>query len=291
MKSSPINSNKPKFSWYPGHMLKAEREVKKILSLIDVIVEVADARAPRTSRNHRILEIIQQKPYLLILNKDDLVEANAIKQWKSYFTGHNVKSISVNKHSRKWRTQLIAEIENVVDLKNQQKKLVNTFNKPNRVMILGMPNVGKSTIINCLSNNRKMKVGAVPGVTRQQQWIKLSNKIDLLDTPGIMMPRIDSTEAAFMLGLLAIVRDNLIDHESLAEFLFNQLSSKQIQYISTHYNLDLVPSDVYQLLGGISTSNNLLKPGGEADVERSTKRLLHEFKKGLLGKISLEFAP
>ena len=284
-----IRLNKqPRISWYPGHMLKAERELKETLSLIDFVIEVVDARAPESTKNHRLTSIIKAKPRVLILNKCDLADPTTSENWANSFKKRNVLCFSSDKSSNNSLKKLVSAIKKIIHGRLPSAPIGKPPYRPIRAIVIGMPNVGKSTLINRITGQKKAYVGILPGVTRHQQWIKLSNEIELLDTPGVATPRIDTVEIGLKFCLLAIIKEKLIETETVVEYLFTMLQAKNKTEILTAFDMQAWPTTVAQLLETIGRHRKLVKGGGIIDLSRAATCFIHDFRKGKFGRISLE---
>lgn len=270
--------------WYPGHIAKAEKQLKEKLSLVDVIIEVIDARLPISSAYPNIENLIGKKPRLIILNKSDLADEVFITRWIEY---HKQKSgypvIKANANAGKDFSSII---NTVIKLGEPSiKKLTDRGLLPRaiRVMVIGMPNVGKSSIINKLIKRPKAKTGAKAGITRQQQWVRVNPKIDLLDTPGIIPLRQDDQTAAYKLALVNSIGDNAYDNEFVADFLLKNINDRYRNKIKEHYKIEEELS-----LEAIAQKRNWKISNGEADITRCAAYVLLDFREGRLGRITLD---
>ena len=278
----------PRFSWYPGHMLKAERALRRTLSLVDLIIEVVDARAPQSTRNPRLNALAKGKPHVLILNKCDRADIPTTQRWITSFTRDQIPCLPSDKSSDDASNKLRLFINKIVKQHNLFNRSDSPPYKPLRAMVIGMPNVGKSTLINQLTRRKKALVGALPGVTRQQQWIKLTEEIELLDTPGVTSPKFDTIETGLRLCLLSIIKDNIANPETVGEFLFDELRHQNKERVLTTYKIDGWPESAGHLLREIGLSRGLIGSGGHVDTNRAAACLVHDFRAGSFGRISLE---
>ena len=273
--------------WYPGHIAKAEKQLKEKLNLVDVVIEIIDARLPESSQYPDIEKLLKNKPRLIILNKSDLADGVFINKWVDLLkqkSGFPV--IKTNANTGKDFSEII---NNLIKLgKPTIKKLTDKGLLPRatRVMVVGMPNVGKSSIINKLIKKSKTKTGAKAGVTRQQQWVRVNPKIDLLDTPGIIPLRQDDQTSAYKLALVNSVGENAYDNEFVAEFFLKNLNEKYIKQVKEYYKIseDLT-------LENIAKSRNLIVSNGEPDIIRCAVLVLNDFRNGKLGRITLDELP
>ena len=271
--------------WYPGHIAKAEKQLKEKLSLVDVVIEVVDARLPMSSRYPDIEKLTGNKPRLTVLNKSDLADEAFLDSWIKIIEESGCPVIKTNAVTGK---DFSSVISNVVKLGAPSiKKLIDKglLPRPVRVMVIGMPNVGKSSIINKLIKKQKTKTGAKAGVTRQQQWVRVSDKVDLLDTPGIIPLRQDDQNIACKLALVSSVGENAYDNEFVAEFFLKNLKGKYLERIINHYNVENLT------LENIARTRNWLISEGEPDTSRCAVYVLSDFRSGRLGRMTLDELP
>lgn len=274
--------------WFPGHMVKAMREIEARIKVIDVIIELLDARAPISSRNEFLYEVSKNKKRLVILTKDDLADPRLTKAWQQYFTaqGFSVLVLDITKQSVR------KVIERQLSLLDQDKKDKDARRgikpQPIRIMIAGIPNVGKSTLINQLAGRKAASVENKPGHTRAQQWIKVGRDFELLDTPGILPANYEQKQYALHLALLGSIRSDILPQAELVDYLLNFLKGKYPYSLKLYdiENLQTLPS-LYDALSLIATRRGYLK-GGDVDKVRAEQQLLQDFKDGTLGRLSLE---
>lgn len=274
--------------WFPGHMVKAMREIEARIKVIDVIIELLDARAPISSRNEFLFEVSKNKKRLVILTKDDLADPRLTKVWQQYFTaqGFSVLVLDITKQSVR------KVIERQLSLLGQDKKDKDARRgikpQPIRIMIAGIPNVGKSTLINQLAGRKAASVENKPGHTRAQQWIKVGRDFELLDTPGILPANYEQKQYALHLALLGSIRSDILPQAELVDYLLNFLKGKYPYSLKLYdiENLQTLPS-LYDALSLIATRRGYLK-GGDVDKVRAEQQLLQDFKDGTLGRLSLE---
>jgi len=275
--------------WYPGHMAKARRNLLESLKLIDVVVEVVDARAPHATRNPDFDEIFKQKDRVLILNKSDLANESATKEWINYYKKQNINAaaiIATRTSSRKTIIKLVEQAAKERVEKMRAKGVIKTI----RAMIVGIPNVGKSALINCCVGGTKAKVGNRPGVTKGQQWVKISPYLELLDTPGLLWPKLEDSDAALRLAFLGSIRDEIMDKEQLAENLIRTLAPTYAADLENRYGplpLDNLSEEI-SFLEKICMNRGFLFSGGMPDTERCAGVVLEEFRSSKIAKISLE---
>ena len=285
--------NKTNINWYPGHMVKAQNEIKNSLKLIDIVVEVLDARIPVSSRNNNINELVKDKKRIIVLNKYDLADKVEVTKWKNYFEENGNPCILVNANVSENIANLVDEIriqgKKIYDEKNKNKNI--KINPIYRVLIVGIPNVGKSTIINKIAKRNAVVASNKPGVTRKNQWIRVGNDIELLDTPGLLMPNLSDNNAGEKLALTGNIKQEIIDIEELAYFGIKDLIEEgYFELLKIHYKLDDndVNLEYYDILELIGKKRGCLRSGGNVDVERVSKLILDDIKNGKIGKVCLE---
>jgi len=273
--------------WYPGHMTKAKRMMEENIKLIDLVIELLDARIPVSSKNPDIDDLAKGKARLVILNKSDLADDRANSEWIEYYKEKGINAISINSRTRGFQKQV-----NEAILKSCKEKIERDLrrgikNKPIRAMIVGIPNVGKSTFINTLSGKAAAKTGNKPGVTKGKQWIRIANNIEFLDTPGILWPKFDDELIGEHIAFIGSVNEEIIDLEELACRLIATIRNCRPGAISGRYDVDEELAD-YDVLKAIAVSRNCLIKGGEADTKRASKLFCDDFKDGRIGRITLE---
>ena len=292
------NGTRTCISWYPGHMAKTKRQIKEDINLIDVVVELLDARIPLASQNPDIKEIIAGKKRIVALNKCDLANAEENEKWVKYFKAQELPVVLTNLINGKGLKELLSKIEEIMKPELEKQAARGRVGKPIRVMILGIPNVGKSSLINKITVKKSAQVGNRPGVTRQKQWIKLSNKIDLLDTPGVLWPKFESQEVGLNLSYIGTIKDENLQITEIAYNLVNLLRKDYINNLINRYKFSLEEyNNVIENNDGniatinlIATKRGFLTNGGELDIEKTCNIILDEFRSGQLGHITLEKA-
>ncbi|MFC0558625.1 ribosome biogenesis GTPase YlqF [Halalkalibacter alkalisediminis] len=274
--------------WFPGHMAKARREVTEKLKFIDVVIELLDARIPLASRNPMIDELVSHKPRLILLNKADLADPTVTASWKSYFEAKGATVLSINAQNGKGTEKIPNACKHLA--KPIIEKMISRGMKPRaiRAMILGIPNVGKSTLINRLASKRTAQVGDRPGVTKRQQWIKVGTELELLDTPGILWPKFEDQIIGYRLAATGAIKDELLDFQDIALFLLNYLKDHYPSLIQERYKLESVPEDGLELFDEIGKKRGCLLGGGYVDYDKAAEIILREMRSGTLGRISLE---
>lgn len=272
----------PHIHWYPGHIAKAERQLKEKLSLVDVVIEVRDSRIPLSSSYANIKKLLGDKPRLLLLNKADLVDKNELKQWVSYLKESTGCPVIVT--DAKGAKELPLVIKTAIDLsepKIQTLMAKGLLRRAARAMVVGMPNVGKSSVINKLTKSSKTKIGAKAGVTRQQQWVRINPKLELLDTPGIIPTKQDDQLQAVKLAFVSSVSENAYSPEPVAKALLEMLGDK----VKDYYKVDELA------LENVALSRNWILKSGTPDTERTAKYILKDFREGRLGLFILDEMP
>lgn len=278
-------------NWYPGHMTKARRMIEASLPNVDCVVELVDARIPLSSKNPDIERITQGKPKLLILNKSDLADPKMNKWWQTYFEekGYAVMLFDSRKKKAASTAMFIGKIKEIFAEKLERQKQRGIVGKAVKIMVLGIPNVGKSTFINNISGQRVAKAEDRPGVTRGKQWISLPNGIDLLDMPGILWPKLDNKYAAQNLAITGAIKDNVLDIEGLSMVLLGILKRHYKKELCERYKLpEELPEDNYELLELAAKKRGFIMSGGRADTERAAIILLDEFRACKIGRITLD---
>lgn len=276
-------------NWYPGHMKKTKDLLRDSLKLIDIVVELLDSRIPRSSKNPDIDTIINNKPKLVLMNKSDLGSEEGNRIWKKHLENENTKVMFVNAHSPKDGARITKEIQSILKDKIEERKAKGIKNVTVRAMIVGIPNVGKSTLINSLSGRKGAKTGDRPGVTKGKQWIKLKGNIELLDTPGILWPKFEDQEVAMNLGFTGAIKDEVLDIETLALRLIERLISIDSAVLEDRYGIEI--SEGQSPLGvmdAIALARGAVARNKEIDYTRVANMVLDEFRKGVLGRITLE---
>ncbi|UOF89337.1 ribosome biogenesis GTPase YlqF [Fodinisporobacter ferrooxydans] len=276
--------------WFPGHMAKARREITEKLKLIDVVIELVDARLPLSSRNPMLQEIIQQKPHLLVMTKVDLADETKTAEWVKYFQDSGLAVVMVNAEKGEGLQKISAQAKRLVQDKMQAMARKGIRPRAVRALILGIPNVGKSSLINRFAKKSIAKTGDKPGVTRMQQWIKVGKDFELLDTPGILWPKFDDPLVGFRLAASGAIKSDILNQEEVACFLLRWLQTHYRQQLFTRYKLDVIPEQEQDVLLRIAEKRGLLRAGGVVDGSAAAELILREYQTGMLGRISLEFA-
>ena len=285
-------------NWYPGHMAKTKRQIIEDMKLVDVVIELLDARIPKSSQNPDIQGMLKNKKKIVILNKSDLADEKETKKWIEYFKKKNILAIDVDSNQGKGIKQVSQAIEKIMEdeLKIQNSK--GRIRKTIRVMIVGIPNVGKSSFINRISKKTTMTVGNKPGVTRQKQWIRIGNQIELLDTPGVLWPKFESEEVGLNLAYTGSIKEEILEKTEIAYNLLkfldeNYSNDLYAKYKISEQEIDEIkdnPQYTLELMYLIGKKRGALISGGNIDEEKVAKIILDDFKNGRIGKITLEKA-
>lgn len=275
-------------NWFPGHMKKTQREIKENLKLVDAVIEIRDARIPRSSANPDIDKLLQNKPRIILLNKKDLTEKKITNEWINYLTKDNVKVLEVNCLQGEGLKNIKPVLMELLKEKHDRLKSKGMAKIVTRVMVVGIPNCGKSTLINKLAKNNIAKTGDRPGVTKSKQWIKTSLDIELLDTPGVLWPKFKDEEVALNLAFTGAIKDEVMDIEELAYKLVQRLQKYYPEKLKERYKIEEIFEDPLETLNAIARKRGCLVRGGEIDYNRISVILLDEFRGGKIGKITLE---
>lgn len=289
-------------NWFPGHMAKTMKQVAEDLKLVDVVIEILDARIPMSSQNPEIQKLIKDKKRIIILNKCDLANEKENENWVKYFEKKNVQVLLCNSNSGHGINKVINKINEMVQ---EERKIAQQKgrNKITRAMIIGVPNVGKSSFINRVSNKTAMQVGNKPGVTKNKQWIRLSNNIELLDTPGVLWPRIEKEETALNLAYTGTIKSDVLDETEIAYNLIQYLMAEYRTNVIERYKLNgevlekILNSKnieenekIVEIMNYIGEKRGAITKGNNVDLEKTSKIILEDFRTGNLGKITLETA-
>ncbi len=275
--------------WFPGHMAKTRRQIAKSLPLVDAAAELLDARLPLSSRNPELGALTKRKPRLVILNKADMADPDVTGQWVQYFRRQGCAVITADSKNGKGIKGFAPALRELLSDQLAKYAEKGMKGRPIRVMILGIPNVGKSSLINRLAGGKRAKAEDRAGVTRTQQWIKTADGVELLDTPGVLWPKLDDQEVAVRLAMTGAIRDDILDKEALAARLLALLHTAYPQALETRYKIAPdAEAEGFALLEMMAKNRGMLLPGGVPNTERAAITLLDEFRAAKLGRISLE---
>ena len=283
-----MNSENMIIQWYPGHMTKTRRQIETDLKQVDAVCEIVDARIPMSSRNPDIDSICANKPRIIVLNRSDLADPEVTKRWISWFKGQGMAALATDCKSRKGISNFQPAVRSVLQEKIQ-RDAAKGMNRPLRIMIVGIPNVGKSTLINQISGRKGAKAENRPGVTRGKQWVTVDSSLLLLDTPGILWPKFEDPNVGMKLAYTGAVKENIMDTEELACHLIQVLWKFYPDTVRNRYKIDM-PSDTpgYMLLEEAGRKRGFLLSRGEINTERMAKVLLDEYRSGKLGHFTFE---
>ena len=296
-----MNENNMNINWYPGHMAKTKRQIIEDLKLIDIVVEILDARIPISSRNPDIEQYIKDKDRLIVLNKYDLADKEENTKWISFFNKNGIEAVLVNSNTGDGINQAIKKIEEIYAKKQEKYQNKGRLGKSIRVMIIGIPNVGKSSFINRISKKNSATVGNRPGVTRQKQWIRINGNIELLDTPGVLWPKFENEEIALNLAYTGTIKDDVLQTIeigfSLLKFLINnyldnlldryKMNKEDINNILNQLELE-ENEKILEIMHVIGRKRGAIISGGNIDEEKTAKIILDDFRNGKIGRITLE---
>lgn len=286
---SGSNYEKMNIQWFPGHMTKAQRMIEDSIKRVDAVCEILDARIPNSSRNPDIDRFASGKPRLIILNRTDLADPKITAQWRAFFEAQGIKILETDAKSGKGVNGFAPALRELLKDKIADYAAKGQVNRPMRVMILGIPNVGKSTFINKVAKRKAAIAGDKPGVTRGKQWINIDKGLDLLDTPGILWPKFDSQEVGEMLAITNAIKADVLDKETLAANFMLRLRDMYPEALTGRYKFEPDPEmNGFELLEEAAKKRGFLVSRGEYDIERMANTLLGEYHDGKLGRISLE---
>lgn len=292
MNNTTENSAKTNINWYPGHMAKTRRLIDENLKLIDVVVEILDARVPISSRNPDFDTLFASKPRVVVMNKFDLADERATAAWEKWYRDNGARVLLTNSLNGKGVDRLAGEVKLAIADK-LARDAARGVTKAVRLMVVGIPNVGKSSLINRLSSRASAKTGDRPGVTRGKQWIRLKNGMELLDTPGILWPKFEDQTTGMHLAFIGSIRDEIMDVETLACNLLEYLRDHYASLLVQRYKLDgdISVMEGYELLEYIGKKRGFVVSGGEIDTYRGANVILDEFRAAKIGRVTLEWPP
>lgn len=275
------------YQWYPGHMTKAKRMMQENIKLIDLIIELVDARIPMSSRNPDIDELGKGKARIILLNKSDLADARLNQEWESFFKekGYFVQPLNAKTGAGIKNIQALVQESCKEKIERDRKRGI--INRPVRAMVVGIPNVGKSTFINSFAGKACAKTGNKPGVTKGKQWIRLNKNLELLDTPGILWPKFEDQKIGERLALIGSINDEILHVDELAVALIRNLKNSYLDLLEKRYNIT-IDEDAYDTLKKIAIARKCLQKGELPDVDRASSMLLEDFRSGKLGRITIE---
>jgi len=276
-------------NWFPGHMVKTRREITENLKLVDAVIEIRDARIVRSSKNPEIEKILGDKPRIILLNKADMAEGRVTKNWKKQLEDERTLVLEVNSLTGKGLSGIKPALQELLKDKLKRSKERGIVHYEIRAMVVGIPNVGKSSFINRMAKNSVAKVGNRPGVTKNKQWIRTKDGIELLDTPGILWPKFEDAETSLNLAFTGAIKDEIMDIETLALKLVERLGRNYKGRLMERYKLEAFSEDALENLNSIALKRGCIIRGGEVDYARAAVLILDEFRNAKLGPISLEW--
>ncbi|SFQ05252.1 ribosome biogenesis GTPase A [Lachnospiraceae bacterium XBB1006] len=274
-------------NWYPGHMTKARRMMQEDIKLIDLVIELIDARVPLSSRNPDIDDLAKNKSRLILLNKSDLADKRKLKLWTAYFEEKGFFVVTLDARSRGGMKSIQNVIMEACKEKIERDRKRGIKNRPVRAMVVGIPNVGKSTFINSFAGKAATKTGNKPGVTKGKQWIRLNKQVELLDTPGILWPKFEDQQVGMKLAMIGSIRNEVLNVDEVALSLVSFLRTQYAGTLTQRYQVEETGEN-YEILMAIAKNRNILKKGGEPDYDKAAILILDEFRDGKLGEITLE---
>ena len=284
------DSQKQTVQWFPGHMAKTRRLIKESLPFVDLVTEIVDARIPMSSSNPELKEMIGNKPRIVLLNKCDVADEKTTARWVEYYRNMGVNALPVDCRTGKGLNAYLPLVRRVLKDKIKRNEEKGMVGKPLRVMVVGIPNTGKSSFINKMAGRNRAKVADKPGVTRSNSWFAVGSGIELLDTPGVLWPKFDDRSVGDKLAFIGSVKDEVIDIESLAMRLINLLKNGYEDRLSERFKItDFADKEDYEILEMIGRKRGMLISGGEIDYERASVMILDEYRGGKLGRLSLDF--
>lgn len=294
------NSTKTNINWFPGHMAKTRRQIEEDLKLVDIVIELLDARIPSSSQNPDLKNILKSKTVIKVLNKSDLADSKENKKWKEYFVKQGIQAVIVNSNSGNGIDETIRKIEEIMKDKLETLSEKGRMGRKIRAMIVGIPNVGKSSFINRVAKKNSAEVGNKPGITKNKQWIRINDKIELLDTPGVLWPKFENEKVALNLSFTGTIKDDILAQTEIAYQLLKYLLNNYVDNVCERYNFkkeeleEILAQDneenvnIYEIMLMIGKKRGALISGGNVDDEKTAKIILDDFRTGKLGNISLE---
>lgn len=295
-----MSENTLNINWFPGHMAKTRKQITEDIKLVDVVIELLDARIPISSQNPEIKQIIRNKKKIIVLNKSDLADEKANKEWINKFLKNGDVSVLTDSNTGKGIDEVFKQIKNIMAAELKKASIKGRTGKKIRVMIVGIPNVGKSSFINKIAKRNAAEVANRPGVTRQKQWIRLDNDVELLDTPGVLWPKFESEEVALNLSYVGTIKDDILEVTEIAYCLTKFLLENYRENLLERYSLDKKQVDlilnqdqeenqnIYEIMQLIGRRRGAIISGGNVDDEKTSRIILDDFRNGKLGKITLE---
>lgn len=280
--------NKSVINWYPGHMAKTKREIKEKLNLIDIVLEVIDSRMPLSSKIVDIDDLIKDKPRLLISTKYDLCDKEETNKILKYYENLNYRVIPVDLMSNNSINKILDEVNKQMQILNEKRIKQGMKPRAARLLVIGVPNAGKSTLINRLVGKKSVNVGNKPGVTKSLSWIRINKNLELLDSPGILWPKIENQEQAYILASLSSIKEEILNPDAIAAFILRKLSALYPHKLEERYNLTQLDNDLIESYETIAKKRGALSKGGIADYEKVSNIIIQDLKNGLFGNITFD---
>ena len=274
--------------WYPGHMTKAKRAMKEDIKLIDLVIELVDARVPLSSRNPDIDDLARGKARMVLLNKSDLADERVNAQWAAWFEAKNIHAVKVDSRNKGTLKQVQSVVQEACKEKIERDRKRGIMNRPIRTMVVGITNVGKSTFINSFAGKACAKTGNKPGVTKGNQWIRLNKTLELLDTPGILWPKFEDQAVGLKLALIGSINDQILNKDDLACRCIRILKERYPGMVSQRFGLETEDKEPAAILEDVARLRSCLMKGGELDIARAAAMVLDDFRSGKLGRVTLE---
>ncbi len=274
--------------WFPGHMAKARREAEEKLKLVDFVMELVDARAPFSSQNPMLQQLLHQKPKMMVLMKKDLADPRETEKWIRYFKANDIPAVAINVNEKEDINEVIRLGKELSQAKMDRLKDKGIRPRPARAMILGIPNVGKSSLINRLANKKIAKIGDKPGVTKQQLWIKVKNDFELLDTPGILWPKFEDEQVGYRLAAIGTIKDKLLSMQDIVAFVITYMQKHYPDQLLERYAIRPEMEDMWEIFVSIGKQRGALESGGNVNFDKVSDLVIRDLRTGRLGNITLE---
>ncbi|TFJ94647.1 ribosome biogenesis GTPase YlqF [Lentibacillus salicampi] len=277
--------------WFPGHMAKAKREVEDKLKLADFVMELVDARLPLSSQNPMLQDVLQQKPKMIVMMKKDLADNKITANWLTYFKEQGTPVIAIDVNDKVDIKRVIQTGKELGQAKMDKLKEKGVNPRPARAMIIGIPNVGKSTLINRLANKKIAQIGDKPGVTKKQQWIKVKNDFELLDTPGILWPKFEDELVGYRLAAIGTIKDQLLPLDDVVAFVIQYMQKHYPKQLEERYGVDHDMEDMWNIFVSIGKQRGALESGGNVNIDKVADLFIRDLRTGKLGNVTLEAPP
>ena len=282
-----MNENKTNINWYPGHMAKTKRQIKEKIDLIDIVFEIIDARIPYTSKNKEVDDIIRNKPRILIMTKRDLCDEEVSLKWKNFYEDKGYKVVMLDLIKDKNLDSLLNITKNIGDELNKKREAKGMKPRKIRILILGIPNVGKSTLINRLVGRKATSVGNKPGITKSLEWIRINKTLELLDTPGILWPKLDTNEIALNLASMTAIKEEILNKEEVSIHIIKKMIRLYPNNFKERYHLDKLDIDIVEILDIIGKNIGAIR-NKETDYEKVYTTILKDLREGYLGRVTFD---